>query len=217
MEVRELKNKKLVSTSDLSKILNTSPKVIIENAKKFLPNKVFKNGKTTYYTEEEATILFEGLKKQQNTNSTDLYIKSKGAVSTTLTNDMKIKKVVEGAKKQLSIEEQTKMAFQLQASILQQMAEQNAFLVKNNKELNDWKNEKLYIENEKYKAKELRIKINKRIRQVAKEKFDNDYKKCWNYFYEKYNNSHCFAGEQNIDLIQERGHLKEFYNLVLFI
>ena len=86
MEVRELKNKKLVSTSDLSKILNTSPKVIIENAKKFLPNKVFKNGKTTYYTEEEATILFEGLKKQQNTNSTDLYIKSKGAVSTTGNN-----------------------------------------------------------------------------------------------------------------------------------
>ena len=72
----------LKKTSDLAKILNTSPKVIIENAKKFLPNKVFKNGKTTYYTEEEATILIEGLKGNNPNQST--FTGSVKAVSTTL-------------------------------------------------------------------------------------------------------------------------------------
>ena len=212
---KENDDKKLFSTSELAKKLNCQNRTINDNGKALFPDKIIENGVMTYWTEREATEIIEKIKHNQ-ANQTYLASTSQG-VSTTLTNEMTIKKVVEGAKKQLSIEEQTKMAFQLQASILQQMAEQNAFLEKDNKELRDWKSEKLYIENEKYKAKELRAKINKRIRQVAKDKFDDNYKECWNYFYKKYNTSHCFAGEQNIDLIQERGHLKEFYNLVLFV
>lgn len=84
--------------------------------------------------------------------------------------------------------------------------------------LQNWKEEKIKIENEKYKAKELRTKINKTIRKYC---YNNNvnYSDFMIKLYKLYDNIHCFSFKENykeyIDIIQERGHLKEFYNIVL--
>ena len=59
------KSEKLISTRELAEQLGTSPKVVLENAKKCLPNKKIENGKATYWTESEITILIEQLKCNQ--------------------------------------------------------------------------------------------------------------------------------------------------------
>ena len=41
------KSEKLISTRELAEQLGTSPKVVLENAKKCLPNKRIENGKAT--------------------------------------------------------------------------------------------------------------------------------------------------------------------------
>ena len=59
------KSEKLISTRELAEQLGTSPKVVLENAKKCLPNKRIENGKATYWTKAEITILIEQLKCNQ--------------------------------------------------------------------------------------------------------------------------------------------------------
>lgn len=105
--MNELAKEMFVSTRELAERLNTSPKVILENAKKCLPNKTIENGKPTYWNKEEATILIDCLKNNQKTNSSNLYLESKGIVSTELTPALKIKKAMllmqEGYEEELAI------------------------------------------------------------------------------------------------------------------
>jgi len=51
-----------MSTKELANFLKTSPKVILENAKKCLPNKKIENGKPTYWNKAEVTVLIEQMK-----------------------------------------------------------------------------------------------------------------------------------------------------------
>ena len=201
---KERQAKGLVSTTEIANMLNTSNKVILENAKKLFPNKQFENGKTTFFNEKEITILLDKL-QNNNSNQYDLNRSSKG-INTTSTNDLIITKQYNNFN-QLSIQDKIKFSFQCQADIIKELNE--------NKELKDWKTEKLYIENEKYKSDELRTKINRVIRQKAQDFYNNNYKDCWNYYFKLYSDLHCFKGTQNIEMIQDRGHLKEFYNLIL--
>ena len=92
---KEITNEKLMTTKELAEQLHTSSKVILENAKKCLPNKVIENGKATFWNEVEVTVLIDCLKNNAQTNSKDLYLQSKGAISTDLTPALKIKKAME--------------------------------------------------------------------------------------------------------------------------
>ena len=107
MIVGQNNSEKLLTTRELAEQLKTSPKVIIENARKCLSDKVFENGKTTYWNEVEVTSLLDCLKSNQKTNSSDLYFQSKGSISTTLTPALKIKKAFdlmqEGYEEELAI------------------------------------------------------------------------------------------------------------------
>lgn len=71
---------------------------------------------------------------------------------------------------------------------------------------------------EKLNNKELRAKVNKLIRDIAKWRFNNKYNDAYNYYYEKYNKLHNFPKNENndkyISIIQERGHLREFLEIV---
>lgn len=58
-------NQELITTKELAKQLGTRPNVITENAKECLPDKEIKNGKTTYWTKAEATVLLESLKSHK--------------------------------------------------------------------------------------------------------------------------------------------------------
>ena len=95
--MKEMTVQATVTTKELADQLHTNKKVIIENAKKYLPNKVFEHGKATYWTEAEITVLIDGMKE----NNSNQY-REKGTVtgavtdvSTTLTPALKIKKAME--------------------------------------------------------------------------------------------------------------------------
>ena len=81
---------KAMTTRELAESLNTSPKVILENAKKCLPDKVIENGKPTYWTKAEITILLEQLKSSNQNQYT--FTEAVKVVSTELTPALKIKK-----------------------------------------------------------------------------------------------------------------------------
>lgn len=93
------------TTRQLAEQFGTRPNVITENGKKCFPNKKIENGKVTYWTKEEATVLLECL-KENNTNQHNL---SGGliGISTDLTPALKIKKAMElmreGYEEELSI------------------------------------------------------------------------------------------------------------------
>lgn len=87
----------VITTKTLAEMLQTDKKVIIENAKKYLPQKQFEHGKTTYWTKPEVTILIDCMKS----NNSNQY-REKGAVtgavtvaSTDITPALKLKKAME--------------------------------------------------------------------------------------------------------------------------
>jgi len=82
-----------ITTRELAEQLGTSPKVILENAKKCLPNKKIENGKPTYWRNEEVTILVEQLKTSNPNQHT--FTGAVKAVSTDLTPALKLKKALD--------------------------------------------------------------------------------------------------------------------------
>lgn len=84
-----------ITTRQLAEQLGTSPKVVLENAKKCLPNKKIENGKPTYWTQWEVTVVLDWMKNHDGNHSSDLYFQSKGALTTELTPALKIKKAME--------------------------------------------------------------------------------------------------------------------------
>jgi phage antirepressor YoqD-like protein len=92
--MNELTTETRMTTKEVADFLKTSSKVVLENAKKCMPDKVIENGKTTYWNKAEVTVLLDCLKNNPQTNSSDLYLKSKG-YETDLTPALKLKKAME--------------------------------------------------------------------------------------------------------------------------
>lgn len=94
-----------MTTSEVAKQLNTSNKVVLENARKCLPDKKIENGKTTFWSKPEITQLIEQL-KTSNPNQHGFTGAVKG-VSTELTPALKIRQAMllmdEGYKEELEI------------------------------------------------------------------------------------------------------------------
>lgn len=86
---------KTMTTAEVAQQLGTSAKVVLENAKKCLPNKKIENGKATYWTKAEITVLLDCMKNNSSNHASDLYVQSKGSLSTDLTPALKIKKAME--------------------------------------------------------------------------------------------------------------------------
>lgn len=103
--MNELTNGKTMTTKELADYLRTSPKVVIENARKCLPNKIIKNGKVTLWTQKEVTILIEQMKTSNPNQNT--FTEAVKAVSTELTPALKIKQAMllmqEGYEEELAI------------------------------------------------------------------------------------------------------------------
>jgi len=95
----------IMTTKELADYLRTSPKVVIENARKCLPNKIIENGKVTLWTQKEVTILIEQMKTSNPNQNT--FTASVKAVSTELTPALKIKQAMllmqEGYEEELAI------------------------------------------------------------------------------------------------------------------
>jgi phage antirepressor YoqD-like protein len=84
---------KTMTTKEVAQQLHTSAKVILENAKKCLPNKKIENGKTTYWTKAEITQVLEQMKSSNPNQYT--FTGAVKAISTDLTPALKIKKAME--------------------------------------------------------------------------------------------------------------------------
>jgi phage antirepressor YoqD-like protein len=70
---------KMMTTKEVVEVLGCAVKTVFENAKTCLPDKRIENGKTTLWTENEATILLEHLKQEKASGRhSNLYIQSKG-------------------------------------------------------------------------------------------------------------------------------------------
>lgn len=90
----ELDNEEKFTTRQLAEQLNMDVKTVRENGKKCFPDKVFENGKTTYWTKPEAAALIEYMK--EHNNRTDLTCTTVVQATTTeLTPALKIKKAME--------------------------------------------------------------------------------------------------------------------------
>lgn len=87
-------NETTMTTAEVAQQLGTKPNVITENAKKCLPNKRIENGKTTFWTQEEITILLDFIKSHKVGAGVNLSNDLIG-VSTDLTPALKIKKAME--------------------------------------------------------------------------------------------------------------------------
>jgi phage antirepressor YoqD-like protein len=82
------------TTRQLAEQLNMDVKTVRENGKKCFPDKVFENGKTTYWTKPEAAAIIEYMK--EHNNRTDLTCTTVVQATTTeLTPALKIKKAME--------------------------------------------------------------------------------------------------------------------------
>ena len=85
---------KVMTTKEIARQLTVAPKTVRENAKKCLPNKKIENGKQTFFTNEEATVLIDYMKKHKGNNRTDLYLEGSGAIATattSMTNALRIR------------------------------------------------------------------------------------------------------------------------------
>lgn len=193
----------LVTTTQLAKQLKTTNDVILDVAKRCKINKEIKNGRPTYWNEEDVSIIIKNIGKSNA--SKEALVQAKGQTKTTLMIKEEAQQGIENIQK-LDLQEQAQASLFLCMDTLKKLVERND-------ELTNWKNEKLAIENKEYKNKELRTKINRLIRQKAKE--NGNFKDTWNKYYTLYCSIHCFTGKQDLDMVQDRGHLDEFYNLIL--
>lgn len=101
--------KTVLTTRQLAKQCGTTPVVILGNARKCLPNKKIENGKPTYWTEEEVTVLLEQIKTNNN-NQYDLSRSVKG-VNTSLTPVLKVQQGLKQAQDNATtIEQQMEIA-----------------------------------------------------------------------------------------------------------
>lgn len=86
------------------------------------------------------------------------------------------------------------------------------------RELQQFKEEINYVYNEKYRTKELRAKINKAIKGKCW-KDGTRYNEYYIQMFGKYDRIHNFPFREDyrgyLDIIQARGHLKEFYEMIL--
>lgn len=121
-ELIKIEERNLISTTELAGMLNTSNKVVLENAKKLLPNKEFINGKITYFTEEETSKIINNI---GNSNaSSEALLQSKGTIKTSLMIKDEANESL-NILKQLDIQDQIKASLLLQQNIIEQLNNHN--------------------------------------------------------------------------------------------
>lgn len=112
-----------LSTNQVAKQLGTTHDVVLENARKCLPNKIIKNGTPTVWTEAEITVVFDYMKHHTSNNRSKSLTDSLDKTSTSLTPALKIKKAMalmqEGYEEELERIKQEKKILQIENKELQ--------------------------------------------------------------------------------------------------
>lgn len=84
-----------ITTMQFAKQLGTTPNVVLENARKCLPNKRIENGKPTFWTKGEVTVVLDYMKAHTSNNRSVELNSTVANTSTELTPALKLKKALE--------------------------------------------------------------------------------------------------------------------------
>ena len=84
-----------ITTMQFAKQLGTTPNVVLENARKCLPNKRIENGKPTFWTKEEVTVVLDYMKAHTSNNRSVELNSTVANISTDLSPALKLKKALE--------------------------------------------------------------------------------------------------------------------------
>lgn len=192
-------NKNLITTSELAKQLGTTNDVIINVAKRCGINKEIRNGVVTYWSEQEVTQIINELKNGNKSNNRSFELTQR--LENTATSITIKENFLRATKDYIALIEMEK----------QQLAEEN-------KQLQEYQDKNKYIHQERHDRKKLRAEIVKEVRVRA-------HKNKWGYnatfirYYKLYDETHNFPYKENysnyIDTIEDRGHLKELYKIIL--
>ena len=93
--MNEIATEKTVTTRELAEQLHTSKDVVIANARKCLPNKIFEHGKTAYWSKPEVTVILDYMKNHTSNNRSVEFNSTVANTSTDLTPALKIKRAME--------------------------------------------------------------------------------------------------------------------------
>lgn len=93
--MNELSTEKTITTKELAEQLGTTRDVVIANARKCLPDKIFEQGKNTYWNKAEVTVLLDYMKTHTSNNRSVEFNSTVENLSTDLTPALKIKKALE--------------------------------------------------------------------------------------------------------------------------
>lgn len=166
---------KTMTTKEVAEQLKTSPKVILTNAKKCLPNKIIKNGKPTYWTKEEVTILLDYMKSNKqtlfNSQAKQPFTDELRSISTDLTPALKLKKALDLAQEAYEEELERIKAEKLQ---LQQQNENLQIELDQSKEYITIKRMEKLNPTEHFNWRLLK-KESERLRKPSKDVFDANY------------------------------------------
>ena len=122
LEIKE-KEEKLVSTSELAKMLNTTNNVILSVARKNGIEKIVKNGIPTYWNEKEVDIIIKNI-DYNNSQAKQALTEVKGSIKTDLMIKEEANQSLENLK-QLDIQDQIQASLLLQQNIIQQLRTHN--------------------------------------------------------------------------------------------
>ena len=93
----KVRDKSVITTQQIADQLNTEPKYIIEYAKQVLPNKQIINGITTYWTEEETTLILEYAKTHVGNNRSEEMKLAVANTETSLSSNLRVRAAIETA------------------------------------------------------------------------------------------------------------------------
>lgn len=202
----EITNKNLISTSNLAKKLGTTNDVIINVAKRCNIKKDIRNGIATYWNEQEVSQIINELKSGNKSNNRSFELTQRLANTTT---SITIKEnFLKATRDYIALIETEK----------KQLAEENKKLQEKNQELQEYQNKNKYIHQERHDIAKLRADIVKQVKIKAhmnKWRYNDTFVR----YYKLYDETHNFYYQENyskyIDKIENRGHLKELYNIIL--
>ena len=199
-------NKNFISTSELAKKLGTTNDVIINVAKICNIQKDIKNGVATYWNRQEVSQIINELKNGNKSNNRSFELTQR--LKNTATSITIKENFLKATRDYIALIEMEK----------KQLAEEKKQLQEKNQALQEYQDKNHYIHQARHDIAKLRASIVKEVRTKA-------HMNQWRYndafvrYYKLYDETHNFSYQENyskyIDKIENRGHLKELYKIIL--
>lgn len=198
--------KNLITIRELAKTLNCSKEAVRQKAKQVLPKKNFTERKTTFFNEEEVSLMLKSWKKNTSNNSSNKFNLS---VAKTTTKELDRHNAILGIHNitKLEIDDKIKACLYLNNNLIKELKKENQSLRNNNKRL-EAKQEAIAMQSQKKVLLKQRWSVvNRCIKQVAIDRAEklqgfttkNDYVNTYRYFYNEFYKAHRSVDRDKIN------------------